>query len=242
MKFKSFAAAMIIMIPLSLLVGCGGGGGGPSGPAPVMKGFWGGTSGTTNTSAIVLANGDSWLVFQESGIITRFARLQVLTSGTGYSGTGNQYLMQTGAKETATATGTFAEKTTISGAMSAAGVPTNLNLTYNTLYEVPAKQADAVGVWTGSFGGNSSNCTLTVVTTGVLTGSSTTACSYSGTVQPRTVDPAVFDVNFTETCVGGGVTVLSGIATVNAAKTAMSIAATAADKASGALFIGQKQQ
>ena len=212
-----------------------------NGAARIAKGFWSGTTGTVYTSAIVLANGDAWLVFQESNVITRFARLKVAASGTSFSSTGSQYLLQSGTTETAAATGTFSEKSTLSAVMSAAsGTTTLTNLLFNTRYETAALQDDAVGSWTGSFGGNSSSRTMVVASTGALTGTSTTGCSYSGTMLPRNTDPALFDVNVTETCVVGSPTVLSGIATVNAAKTALSMAVTTADKASGALFMGIK--
>ena len=213
-----------------------------NGAARSAKGFWGGTTGTVTTSAIVLANGDAWFVFIESGVTSRFARLQVAAAGTNFSSsTGNQYLLQTGTKETAAATGTFSEKSTLSADITATSVPTTLtNLAFNPRYETAALQADATGSWTGSFGGNSSSRTMNIAATGALTGTSTTGCSYSGTMLPRPADPAVFDVNFTETCVVGSPTVLSGIATVNAAKTALSMAVTTAGNASGALFMGQK--
>ena len=213
-----------------------------SSAAPIAKGFWGGTAGTVTTSAIVLANGDAWLVFSESGVISRFARLQVAASGTNFSSsTGSQYLLQSNTKETAAATGTFSEKSTLSAVMTAtSGTTTLTNLAFNPRYETAALQADATGSWTGSFGGNSSSRTMIIAATGALTGTSTTGCSYGGTMLPRPADPALFDVNVTETCVVGSPTVLSGIATVNAAKTTLSLAVTTTDKARGALFMGQK--
>ena len=238
MKLKTFAAAAM-MVTLIFLAGCGGGGG-DAPPAPIMKGFWAGTTGAVLTSAIVLASGDTWLVFQENNITTRFARLQSKASGSGYSGTGIQYLLQSGTTEPASATGTFTEKSAISGAMTATSGSTTLSLAYNPRYETAAKLTDAVGRWTSSFGGGSSVLTMDVSVSGALSGTSTTACTYDGTLQPRTADPAVFDVSFTETCLVGASRNLSGIATVNAAKTSLFFAATTADKTSGALFEGQK--
>lgn len=236
MKLRKFTATAM-MITLTLLTGCGGG---DATPAPAMKGFWAGTTGTVVTSAIVLASGDTWVVFQENNITTRFARLQSQASGSGYSGTGTQYLLQSGTTEPASASGTFIEKSVLSGAMSATGGSTTLSLAYNPRYETTAKLTDVVGSWTSSFGGGSSTLMMDVSASGTLSGTSTTACTYNGTLQPRTADPAVFDVSFTETCLVGASRTLSGIATVNAAKTSLFFAATTADKTSGALFEGQK--
>jgi hypothetical protein len=205
-----------------------------------MKGIWGDTpGGTTSTSAIVLSNGDAWIVFNEAGVTTRFARLQTQSTGANYTGTGTQYLLQTGAHEAVTASGTFTEKILISGTITPPG-GNNLNLSYDSRYETPAKLSDAVGSWTGTFGGNSSLRTLVVTAAGSLSGNSTTGCTYNGTLLPRTADTAVFDVSFTEACVIGTPTDFSGIATLNAAKTGLSIAVTTADKANGALFVGSK--
>ena len=244
MKLRQIMAAVMI-ISLTQLIGCGGGGGGGGDNTVVpaqsaMKGLWTGSEGTTSTSAIVLANGEAWVVFQESGITTRFARLQTQTSGTSFSSTGTQYKLQTSTTETASSTGTFANKTSITGIMTTASGNTNLVLAYDPRYETPATLNDAVGSWTGSFDNGSGSRTMNVAATGALTGSSTTGCTYAGTVQPRTADPALFDLSFTETCVVGGSSSFSGIATVNAAKTGISFAVTTADKTSGALFVGAK--
>jgi hypothetical protein len=244
MKFKKFAAAAM-MVSLTLLSGCGGGENVTPAltPASAMKGFWASPTGTVVTSAIVLASGDTWLVFQENNKTTRFARMQMQASSTGYSSTGTQYLLQSGTTEPASATGTFTEKSVLSGSMSAASGSTALSLAYDPRYETAAKLTDAVGSWTSSFGDGSSTLTMDISASGVLAGTSTTACSYNGTLQPRTADPAVFDVSFTESCLVGASRTLSGIATVGAEKTSLFFAATTADKTSktsGALFVGTK--
>lgn len=248
MKLKQFAAAVMIMVVTqTMLVGCGGGDGGTIPELPVAKtskGLWVGRQGTTNTSAIVLANGEAWLVFQESGTTTRFARIQTQTAGSTFRGIGNQYLLQSGNVETASISGTFVDKSNFSGSMTAGGngSKTDFILAYDGQYDKPASLSDAVGTWSGSFGGGTRTLTV-AATTGALTGSSTTGCNYSGELQIRAADPALFDVSFTESCPTANPptsTFLSGIATVNAAKNALSFAVTTNDKKSGALFVGQK--
>ncbi len=82
---------------------------------------------------------------------------------------------------------------------------------------------------------------MNIAPTGLLTGSSTTGCNYTGSILPRTSDPAVFDLAFTESCLVGAAKELAGIATVNAAKTSIFFAVTTADNSQGALFSGTKQ-
>lgn len=113
-----------------------------------------------------------------------------------------------------------------------------LALTYDAHYETTAGLNDVTGGWSGSYGGGVNRLTLNVSTTGVLTGSSSAGCGYSGSMQPRSADPALFDIRFTETCVIGTPVTLEGIATVNAAKTGLSFAVTSTDLSKGALFAG----
>lgn len=251
MKLKH-AAGIALLSGLSLIAGCGGGSGGgdDSAAAPLLKGFWEDPANTaTNaTKAIILTNGDAWLLFLDAGLSNRFARMQLATSGNSFStttGSGYQYHLDTPAsREEASAAGTFTEKGTVSGTLTAATNST-LSMTYNAARsETAASLVDAAKTWIGSYG--SSTATMTIATsTGVLSGTSTTGCTYSGTLLPRSADPAFFDVSFTENCpTANPATIkdLSGIGILNITKTALSIAATTADKTSGALFVGTVPQ
>ena len=255
MKMKHLAAVVIILAT-SQLTGCGGGSDTPLIPAatPEMKGLWEDPANTPSnaTKAIVLANGDTWLLFLESGASTRFAQLKLETNGTTFStatGSGNHYHILTNSRESATANGTFTTKGSINGTLSSGApvVMTPLTLTYNTTRSVSvASLADAVGTWKGIYNRGAIISTVTVAaTTGAISGSSTTDCSYSGMLTPRITDPAFFDISFTESCpkVGGGTTDVtqSGIALLNEAKTTLSVAMTSADKTGGAMFVGVKQ-
>jgi hypothetical protein len=207
---------------------------------PAIKGFWKGAQGTIGTSAIVLANGDSWLVFQESGISTSFARLQIQTNGLSYSGTGTQYFLTSGTAQNVSTVGTFTEKASLLGTAVVVSGSASMALAYSPEYETTATLADAAGNWVGSYNGGASSATIAIAENGALTGSSTTGCTYSGTMQMRSTDPALFDVSFTESCVDGDSKALAGIATVNAARTSLSLAATTDDRLVGMLFLGTK--
>lgn len=256
---------LVCMATILTATGCGGGGGSTSTLAtpvtpsptpepaptpdptptpipvaqPVIKGFWTGSQGTNGVSAIILANGDAWVVFLEAGSATSFARLHVTTSSSSFSSNGTRYLLQSGTTEAAAASGSFTEKTTLVGSMVTPNGSTSLSLAYDVRYATTATIADAVGTWKGSYRNNSSVLTMTVGSTGTLSGSSTTGCTYGGNLQPRSADPAVLDLSFTETCQGSS-TAMTGIATVNAAKTGISFAVTTPDTSKGALFAGVK--
>lgn len=234
------------MMASCMLYGCGGGGSSPAPtptptPTPVVtgspKGFWTGSDGT---SAIVLTNGDAWVVFQDAGTANRLARIQTAALGLALSGNGIQYQLQSGSSETVSLAGGFVEKQSLTATMTAASGNRSLTLVYDARYETIASLADVTGSWSGLYGGVSM-LTLTISSTGVLTGSSSTGCNYSGSLQPRSADPSVFDVRFTETCVAGTPVTLEGIATVNAAKTGLSFALVTVDSTQGALFAGTRQ-
>jgi len=204
----------------------------------VLKGFWAGTQGTTTTSAIVLSNGEAWIVQQDAGSTSRFSRSQLVPASTAYSGSGTQYNLLTGASEPLSLTGNYTEKVLLSGTATSASGAWNMTLSYDKRYETAAKPADAVGTWKGAY--SSKTLTMTIAADGALTGSSTTGCTYNGVLQPRSSDPAVFDLAFTERCLST-TTALAGIATVNEAKTSIFWAFTTIDKTAGGLFTGTRQ-
>ncbi|NJD36749.1 MAG: hypothetical protein FIA89_00265 [Geobacter sp.] len=206
----------------------------------VLKGFWGGTQGTTTITAIVLSNGEAWIVQQANGAFSSFSRSQLTPTATTFSGTGRQFNLLANTSESLSVTGTYTEKKLLSGTLATAGGSLAMNLTYNAQYETAAQLSDAVGSWRGAYNGGSIVLTMNVANDGAITGSSTSGCTYNGVLQPRNTDPAVFDVAFTERCLST-TRGLVGIATLNAAKTGISWAFTTIDQTAGGLFSGQKQ-
>lgn len=209
-------------------------------PISAMKGFWGGTQGTTTISAIVLSSGEAWIVQQANGAFSSFSRSQLTPTATTFSGSGMLYSLSTGTSQTVSLTGSYTEKQLISGTATTASGSSSLNLSYNAQYETAVQLSDAVGTWKGSYNGGSIVLTMAVASSGTISGNSTSGCSYSGTLQTRADDPAVFSLAMTETCQTTS-TAMSGIATVNAAKTGTSWAFTTGDQTRGGLFSGQKQ-
>lgn len=213
---------------IACIAGCGGGGGGGSStPAPSIAGFWS----ETNSTAIVLANGDAWVVPNDQA---SFSRIQLTTSGQSFTGTGTTYTLG-GSTAATSKTGTFVEKSSITGLVSTP-------LSYNSAYETAAPLSDAVGVWKATYNSGATEVRLNIDAAGAITTAfSSTGCSYAGTLQVRAADPSVYDVSYTESCLGSQPVGLSGIGRVNAAKTGLMIAVTTADKTQGALFAGVKQ-
>lgn len=253
---KQIKTALITLcLAAATITGCGGGGGGSTPeptPVPVptptpdpvtkasAKGFWTNTTGTTVTQAIILANGETWIVWQNAGTATGLGQLPTVTSENSINGIGTQYTLQTGITSALAFSGTFTEKQEISANLSTGNLTSTLRFAYDANYDNKVSITDASGAWNGSYGGVSNSLNMTISQTGALSGSSTTGCSYLGNLQPRTADPAVFDITVSETCVSGTSVELTGIATMNSAKSALSFAAVTADKTAGVLFSGKR--
>jgi hypothetical protein len=243
---------MIVLctIAAAVLAACGGGGGGgssaPPPPPTSIQGFWSGrVDASLSTSAVILDNGDVWLVFQATDAvgtpvsITGMARAAMTVTGSSYTGAGSNYDLTANPPSNISLAGTATAKTSLVGSYTTGGATKNVRLAYNASYETPANLADVTGHWTGTFGSSASSLGLDVAATGSLTGSSTTGCSYTGTLIPHAGNVAVFDLALTETCLGTAV-ILQGITTINAAKTLLFLAFTTVDKSRGGLFVGQK--
>lgn len=133
-----------------------------------------------------------------------------------------------------TATPTLANTVTVGS-----GTPAAITWTYNKAYETPVTQVSVLGSW-HSPAGSIIALSWTMDGSGNLTtGSSSTGCSYSGKITPNASASAVLDVAVTETCAGVA-QALTGVATLNAAKTAMSLAYTTAEAAAGGVWMLSK--
>lgn len=254
MMFKKFALRnAVLVLAAAALAGCGEGGAGGDGPVPTptptespAQGFWSGTlAGTASASAVIVDNGDAWIVFQDvvagANTVTGFARAALTVSGTSFMGTGRHYKLADNTVQSFTASGTLQaantlQTTVVTGAQAPVGPAA---LAYSARYRVPAVQADASGQWRATFNAGASVVTLTVGSAGALTGSSTTGCTYTGSLVPRSATVAVYNLALNETCVTGA-SAMNGIGTLNEAKTGLSLAFTSADGAKGGLLLLQR--
>jgi hypothetical protein len=234
--FKSAA----LLAVCSALVACGGGGSGgdsvtavaPGVPATTQpfanaQGFWSATlSDGSSASAIILPNGQAWVVYQTGTSVTALAQATLSLNGSTYSSIGKYYSLPAGAVQsynfsgnlTAGGSATLANSVTVGS-----GTPAAVTWSYNKAYETPVSQSSVQGRWSGKQGADS--LLWDVDAAGKLAGTSTTGCTYSGSIKPNVNPVAVLDVSMIETCAGTTQT-LAGIATLNVAKTGMSIAYT----------------
>jgi hypothetical protein len=102
----------------------------------------------------------------------------------------------------------------------------------------PATQADVAGNWRATVGQGAQSVTWTVTAAGSVSGTSTTGCTWSGSLTALT-DATVYRTAMAEACSGASVQ-FSGIGTVNAAKTQLTVVATSADESKATVLLFAK--
>lgn len=236
---KNLSLTISILLA-SALTACGGGGGGDgasaSGPSAQVQGRWITAAGSVPAhTAIGLpaanASAPIWVLANDA---SRLMKLSAQDSG---ALTGKAYAL--GQSMAATAVNgqwsTSASKT-----MTLTGLPSGtLALAQTDAFTSAAVQADAAGAWKATVGSNAQSVSWTVAASGAVSGSSTTGCTYAGTLAAMT-NASAYTASVKETCSDGISNQFNGIATLNSAKNALSMVATNADESAGvALFFSK---
>lgn len=239
---------LIPLLATAFLLACGGGGGGGDGgvnPPPPLptdpaaaQGFWSGQiDAQTTVSAVLLPDGSAWNVVRSGPTATVLARGTTTVLGNAFTVMGQGYNLAGGVPGPYMINGTLASKATLTVSGQAS---TTYTLAYNKFYETPARLSDVAGRWNASFGSGSVQLALDFSATGTLSGSSSTGCSYSGSVVPHPASIAVFNLNLAETCPGTPAQQFAGIATLNEARTQLSAAFTTPSQSAGGLFLATR--
>lgn len=250
---KLFKLATSTAAGLVFLSACGGGDVSvnniaiPIDPPAVVQGFWSGSVTTgpdsaTKATAVVTPALTAWVVFDNGTTVTGLAKVALsaaAASNTEVSAQGSGSYFKLGTTLSKQAVALSATATT-SGAFSGTLGTSTWAWQSNASYKTAALASDLVANWTGTAAGKAVSYNWTVDGNGALSGSSTTGCSYSGTVKPNAAGVAVFDVLVTEACSGVTKT-LTGIATLTSAKSALAVAYTTTGDAEGSVLQLTKQ-
>lgn len=224
------------MAALGLVAGlaaCGGGGGEDPPAPPTAQGRW--TSGANGTDFTALVVPDSSIVsgYQAWVVANDGSQLAKLRITSANAVTGTRFTLGTPGSTTpvsgtASVTGSAASPT-----LSLPGLAvSNLSLTRTQTLTGTTTLAPFAGAWTATVAGGSKQVTWTVnAASGDFTGSSTTGCTYTGNLTPRSDSPVV-NANFTESCDAGGpnevITSFSGIGRLNDAQSQLTLVAVSA--------------
>lgn len=236
---KKFSLTFSILL-VSVLAACGGGSGGDgassSGPSAQVQGRWTTAAGSTPAyTAIGLpsSNGSAavWVLASDA------SRLVKLTAQDSGALIGKVYALGQNAAATSVS-GQWS--TTASKSLSLVGLPGGtLALAQTDALTAATVQADVAGVWKATLGGNSQTVNWTVAASGAVAGTTTTGCTYAGTLSAMATASA-YTVAVREACSDGVSTQFNGIATLNASKNALSMVAASTDESVGvALFFSK---
>ena len=245
--FRTISASLGAIALSSLLAACGGGGGDGASTASTplaidplsLKGRWVTAVGAAPAfTAIVVPEGGNvgaWVLANDA---SRLVRLVLRSDNTA---SGKSYVLNPAGTASTDVSGSFT--TDLAAApkeLTINGVPAaTLALTQSVTLAAAAVQGDIAGTWTATLGGGAQTTQWVVTGSGSMTGSSTTGCTYAGIVVAM-VNTAAYNVSFTETCPVGVPAAFSGIATVNAALSALTVVSETADASAGsALFFAR---
>lgn len=254
-KFSTIKAATLAL-STAALVACGGGGGGevaegdsdlPSAlTLASAQGFWGVTpSDTTSVSAVILPNGQFWVIYQNVNAVSAFANGNLSLKGKTYTGVGKHYSLPGGIVNTFNISAnleednSFIKSSTIFNNTTTIGttLPFTQSWAYNKTYENAVSQASVQGRWSGEQGAVS--LVWDIDSAGKIAGTSTTGCTYIGTINPNANRVAVLDAIITESC-AGSLKTLNGIALLNTTRTGLSVAYTSQAGSQGGVVFLQK--
>ena len=240
MNPTTFYKTSAVAVACTLLLACGGGGGGS--PAPVVdpvppgggsststplsnisaQGIWqSGAGAATVTSTVVTDNGQVWSVLTNAGT-TRLVKASLAASGTGFTGSGKAFVLGATTAESVTLTATAVAKSSLSGSISSTTQTEPYSLAYQSRYDTPVTLANFAGTWSATLGPGTVNWTIS--SAGVISGTRTTGCTYTGQVSLRTEARAVADAVITESC--PAVTQLSGVAVKTSDNTGITLLLT----------------
>jgi hypothetical protein len=219
------------------LAACGGGGGSTSAPAPApvasvatAQGIWQSAPGAAaSVSAVVLPDGQLWSIVADAGSV-RMTKASLAVQGAGFAGSGTSYTLG-GAAASATVSASAVEKTSLNGSIVSAGHSDALALAYQSRYETAAKLADVAGLWQATLGPGVVSWSIDAA--GVLSGTRTTGCTYTGQLSLRAEQKAVLEAAVTEHCAGAPALALAGVALLSADKANLVMLMTSADGATG---------
>ena len=213
-KLIPLGAAVLALV----LAGCGGS---PSSgePATVItpvlsiadaQGIWRSAAGASTTmSAVVLPDGKLWALMSDAtstSTSTRLLKGNMAVQANSLTGSGKSYNLSTGTIDNLSLTASLTSKSALSGSITASGAAAEpYSLSYQSRYETPALlgdfAADVSKPWQGRFGDIAVTWT---VSAGVISGTSTTGCTYAGNLSLRMEDRAVLDVSVNDPGIMGG--------------------------------------
>jgi len=237
---------------LLLNYGCGGGGGSGSSnaiPSPA-EGLWtGSTSNGRTATGVVLDDGTYWILYSSQGNSSLIAGAVQGTSiskdGAFTSSNGKDFNLEVMEINNATVNASYTEKESFTGVMTYTGFADQVIFYgfYDSDYDLTPDLSIVSGTYYGeaATSGGIDSVTVTISTSGSITGISESGCSFSGTITPRS-SGNIYNVSIR---FGGGICALGsstvrGIAYFDESRGEMYSAALNSSRSDGFICVGAK--
>ncbi|MFD0666318.1 hypothetical protein ACT80S_01255 [Ramlibacter sp. MAHUQ-53] len=220
--------ALAALALAGLLAACGGGGGGAAAPATKaassvqdMQGRWENAAANWDAKWLAPAAGQSaspiWLLARDGSYL---AYLEGTVAADGkVRASGTRYTLDS-ATQTTSAASWDGTATIVDGATRLAFAD-GTSMTRSAAQPL-AVQGEVTGAWTSQLGADLVTLSYAIDAQGVLTGSSTTGCTYAGYVVVRP-NSFVYDAKVSETCIDGVAKLLEGIGSLASDKARLTL-------------------
>ena len=215
-------------------------------PTTSAEGFWTGATPTRRTvGGLVLDDGSYWVFYTAIGNSNVLAGL---VQGTGTSHLGafgssntRDFNLEGAGTHAATMSGSYVEKHSFHGTIAYVNGDTgSFTSAYDTAYESAPNLNLVAGTYSGLRADNQT-VTVTVDSTGTLSGHSTDGCTFAGTLSPRAKGNVFHHaVTFGGGACRQGTDTVNGVAFYDAATHRLYSAALDSARTNGYLFIGTK--
>ncbi|MCD9122578.1 hypothetical protein [Cupriavidus sp. UGS-1] len=235
------------------LAACGGGGGDDDGPAPQpatspAEGLYTGkTSANQDIAGLVLDDGTYYVIYTSLAPISLGVIQGKLSAANGNfsSNDGKDFSVTSRGIFDVAINGTYATKGNLNGTVRypATGQTATFTSTYDKNYELTPSLATLAGTYSGTSvipeGGESA--TITVASSGTISGAGASGCRIEGAAKPRARGNA-YDITVTfgpSPCARPGQK-MSGVAYYSAEDRSLIATGTTSDRSAGVLFVGTR--
>ena len=216
----------------------------PSAPTSVsasaLQGRWLPPSSGSGFGLIVLPainnSAQAWALAQDGSALAKLS----INSETGLTVSGRSYSLNNAPQTVSTLSGSATAVVSINPkTLSFTGLAASkLDFIQSDALIAPALQADMAASWRASFNQGSQFVNWTITSSGIVSGNSNTGCAWSGSLLAIS-NATIYSASLTESCITGS-TQLEGIATINAAKTQLTVVTTSTDHSKATLLLMAK--
>lgn len=244
-----------VFVVAAVLAACGGGGGGGDSapPAGTAEGMWTGTTSTHRSfTGFVLDDGTYYIFYSAANlpaVSAGFVQGNSSSSGGAFSSVNARDFNFEGLGVlTATISGNYIARQSLSGTISYASAPSTFSAGFNPAYDAIPSIATIAATYTTALSAATPDPTnsvdfpsLTISSSGSVSGSYSSGCTFSGSATPRARGNA-YDVTVTfssASCMFPGQT-FSGLAYFDPAKHSLFTALTDPARAAGMLLLATK--